>query len=124
MPTIVKMDKRYTGHLYFDYFLKISNPEDKFLNFNFNFHNIRAWCWETWGPSKGLHDWIRFEIESKSRYKLYPENIDRCQNPHWCWLDESSGQQSWFGTDPSYLRKRIMFASANEVALYKLTYGI
>ena len=103
MPKIVKMDRRHAGHPYFAYYLKPTSTDD-------NFHNIRAWCWETWGPSKGLYDWTRLASDlSNTLFKV--ETDDRCQNPHWCWLEDQ-------------YRRRIMFASAEEVALYKLTHGI
>lgn len=106
MPKIMKMDKRHAGHPHFLYYIKPSNSGD-------NFHNLRAWCWETWGPSKGLHDWIRANADLKNVPHLQSlgyESEDRCQNPHWCWLEDQ-------------YRRRIMFAGAEEVALYKLTYG-
>lgn len=102
MPKIVKTDRRHSGYPYFAYYLKPTSSDD-------NFHNIRAWCWETWGPSKGLHDWLRLESNWKNTISRL-ETTDRCQNPHWCWLEDQ-------------YRRRIMFTSAEEVALYKLTHG-
>lgn len=139
--TVVKTDRRHSGYPYFAYFLPMRMPfvtktigkanwsampampagrgitsyampagRGITQELSVNFHDIRAWCWETWGPSKGLTDWIELESSiSSALFKI--AHADRCQNRHWCWLD-----------DP--LRKRIMFASVDEVALYKLTYGI
>jgi hypothetical protein len=80
---IKKLDKRNKGHEYFKYYIKTSYPVQ---TKDPDYHELRAWMWQTWGPSKELVDWIDDENE-KHRLVTYRKNIS-CQNEHWCWQND------------------------------------
>lgn len=46
---IKKLDKRYAGGNLFDYCIDFLHYKDGEL-----FCDVRAWCWETWGPGREL----------------------------------------------------------------------
>lgn len=80
---IKKLDRRNKGHGYFKYYvrttypLKITDPD---------YHEIRAWMWQTWGPSKELVDWLDDDNE---QYRLTSNRKKiSCQNEHWCWQND------------------------------------
>ena len=47
--SIKKLDARYSGGNLFDYCVEFIHYKDGEL-----FCDVRAWCWETWGPSSEL----------------------------------------------------------------------
>ena len=53
-----KIDGRHTGVGEWAYFTKLP-PSWKSGRYAINqiFYKHYAWCWETWGPSKIIHDW-------------------------------------------------------------------
>lgn len=95
---IKKNDKRYAGHPQFLFHLECPVTGDE------NFFKLRAWCWETWGPSKSWYDW-----QNAYSRNLFGDEL--CQNPYWCWIDDEQ-------------RHRLLFATKDEVALFKLSTGL
>lgn len=95
---ISKLDKRFSGSPYFKYYTDLPKHADV------NFFNVRAWCWQTWGPSKSFYDW------NNTHYYLQSDRYDVCQNSNWCWIDSDE-------------RYRILFKEREDVALFKLYYG-
>jgi hypothetical protein len=93
---VKKIDKRFAGYLDFKYYINLAQSGE------INFHNVRAWCWNTWGPSKNYVDW--------DYHNRHPTPNDVCQNSNWCWQDDDH-------------RTRIMFKEKEDVALFKLYYG-
>lgn len=91
-----KTDRRFTAHPHFQYYLDLPRTGV------YGFHVIRSWAWESWGASKELDDWL-LSVDRA-------ENND-CQNPHWCWSSKDG-------------QRRIWLRSPEEVALYRLTYGL
>ena len=78
MKTIAinKLDKRYTGYQYFTYsVIAVWNPNwrdaaDRVATFC----EMRTWCWETFGPSCELSEFMKLA------------NREDGVNPRWCWV--------------------------------------
>jgi hypothetical protein len=85
---IQKLDKRHTGETSFKYYIQAPTANSK------EYYDIRAWCWETWGPSKELHFWLNDARMSWGQ----PEKVS-CQNEHWCWLTDAYHPRLYFRTD-------------------------
>ena len=81
---IKKTDKRNTGHPHFKFFITLTeySPYRNRTCQNL-FFEIREWAWTTWGASKELHDWV------DDMYWTNPPIIPKCQNEHWCWLNDN-----------------------------------
>lgn len=75
---IKKLDKRNKGHEHFKYFVRTSILKGP------NYHEIREWCWQTWGSSKELIDWVNDDALSKG---VDPKPLF-CQNQHWTWQND------------------------------------
>jgi hypothetical protein len=88
-PTITRMDRRHTGNRYFTHYFEFYSTE-------FNFSEVRIWCWETWGPS--------CELEYRWR-------VGTSANPRWCWMSDTVG------------RIRIYFASEKEASHFALRWA-
>lgn len=93
---VKKIDKRFAGYYHFKYYTNLNQSGEV------NFHNVRAWCWNTWGPSKSYSDW--------ENHERHPSPHDVCQNSNWCWIDDQ-------------YRTRILFKEKEDAALFKLYYG-
>ena len=55
---------------------------------------VREWCWETWGASKELEDWL---IDSH----LAINEMDKLvgHNAHWCWQNNNYSTKIYLATD-------------------------
>lgn len=95
---VKKSDKRYAGYPQFKYHLDCPTSGET------NFFKLREWCWATWGASKSWRDW-----DSANYKNLFDDTI--CQNSNWCWIDDG-------------YRHRLLFATKEDVALFKLSTGI
>jgi len=83
------LDRRHTGYPQWQYY--IERP----LRYNYFsmsitryeslqlFNQWRVWCWETWGASKELHEWI----EDIKHSAITPV----AHNESWCWVHEVNG---------------------------------
>lgn len=49
-----------------------------------NFSEVRAWMWDTWGPSKELNSW---NVDFRKLNGITPIDFEKlhCFNQHWCW---------------------------------------
>lgn len=89
---IKKMDRRNIGHQFFNYSVS------RFAFSNQLFYEMRNWCWQTWGPSKEMKDWV---------CDFYKTEALVAQNTQWSWQNDE------------YYR-RIYLASEQELVLFKL----
>ena len=85
---VKKLDKRHTGNNKFKYYIESNSL------YSSEYYEIRAWCWETWGPSKELHFWLKDNVRS-----LTPKEKITCQNEHWCWQVGDTHHRVYFRTD-------------------------
>jgi hypothetical protein len=74
---IKRMDSRYTGYpVYSHYATIISEDFSVYHTPKYGqFHKLRVWCWDNYGPSCELSMWA----QSKN---------SGVYNPHWCWMTE------------------------------------
>lgn len=93
---IIKSDGRRLGYPHFKYQIIIINP---LANYPL-FYKIKEWCWENWGSSKLMHDWITD----------YTDKDAVCQNSSWAW------------TIDRYTRK-IYLRTDEELSYFKLVWG-
>lgn len=97
-----KLDARNTGYGTWKYHINRprGNPGSPMKLFDANqyFHAWRAWCWETWGPSKEISDWLEDRLS-----RSIPAN----QNQSWSW------QHDKFAT-------RLYLRGDEELSLFKL----
>jgi hypothetical protein len=77
---------------------------------DYDFHDVRDWCWQTWGASKELDEWLLYDRNHPS-WRFANEELTNCQNPYWCWVNDDH-------------RRRIMLTGPEEVALFKLRFGV
>ena len=94
---IRKTDRRYTAFPDFKYCLDCGNTGEN------NFFILRAWCWNTWGPSKSVLDW-------KWGHRHQPLDIDSCQNSNWCWSEDGFGS------------KKLFFREQEDAVLFRLAH--
>lgn len=76
-----KMDRRMTGHQYFEFYVEF-NTRDRL-----EFDEIRRWCYATFNPSSEYDIWY-----------LYPSE-DRA---NWCWLSDELRCRLLFKTSKEY----------------------
>lgn len=100
-----KIDKRNTAYSYFDFYcecgLDISIGQRPSFQ---KFFLIREWCWNTWGSSKELHNWIDDQNALKYNPSMF---ILHSQNEHWSWGNEN-------------YKPRIYLRTEKELSLYLL----
>ena len=105
MASIVstKLDNRFTGYKHFQYRANLtsSQPVPEMFSstqggyadlINIIDHvKLRDWCWDTWGPSCDLKDYIRIAelrvflaVNERTR-----QSEDYELNEHWCFSNES-----------------------------------
>ena len=84
----IKLDKRHTGEVHFDYYI----PFNRYSNGtnNQSFYIYRNWCWETWGSSKELVYWLKDE-----KYPIIPVS----HNDHWCWQNDEYATRIYLSTE-------------------------
>lgn len=107
-PRVKKTDRRFSGREHFAYYLDLPKSGD------FNIHDVRAWCWKEWGPSKELRDWLDCNYGMKTNlFRIYSQEelSAECQNPHWCWINDDH-------------RRRIMLATKEEASWFNLNFGL
>ena len=79
-PAITRMDRRHTGHRYFTHYFEFYSTE-------FNFSEVRIWCWETWGPSTELSEWL---VDASKGITNISHNAD------WCWVNDQFNKRIYF----------------------------
>jgi hypothetical protein len=66
---IKKLDARMNGYGFFKYGIDFNKKWS-----HTEFHNVRLWCWETFGPSCELDLWHELDFKP---------DVER--NPRWAW---------------------------------------
>ncbi len=100
---IKKLDRRNTGYNDFKYSVRVYADDLLFKNRivdNYYFE-MRDWCWQTWGGSKELDEWL-------SDYYFIHSNIiiqaePKCQNKHWCWKTQKDANNRIYLRDDADL---------------------
>lgn len=98
---VKKTDKRHTAAHKFKYYavIKPDNYSERNGEILEKFYEIRAWCWETWGPSR-----------EASEGRALQHSWDGDKNQHWSWLNDQ-----W--------RTRIYLTDKDEAALFTLKWS-
>src|ERR1035437_5855301 len=63
------------------------------------FFDIRKWCWETWGASKELPEWLNDDS---------PEAT--CRNEYWCWKLSDLNRRIYLRTDKELFMLKLRWA--------------
>jgi len=87
---IKKLDGRYTGSDFFQYYIQSDSLYSK------EYYDIREWCWDTWGPSKELNYWM---LDNKIALDFGTNQKVGSQNQHWCWQNDTYNRRLYFRTD-------------------------
>jgi len=91
--TLKKTDKRHTGNQDWQYVVTVErNANVSFGNATLiqksqDLHQIREWCWTTYGPSCELERWLMIPEGSHSK------------NQHWCWHTNFNNWKIYLRTD-------------------------
>lgn len=98
---VKKTDKRHTAGEKFLYYaiVKADSYMERSGEIQEKFYEIRAWCWETWGPTREAN-------ESRSAKNSWQGD----NNNHWSWINDN-----W--------RARIYLAGKDEAALFTLKWS-
>ena len=92
-----KLDARYKGYPQWTYC--VNRPERTSIFYRAGtryesmqiFFQWRRWCWETWGPSKELYEWLD---------DMTPRQVGiEDHNDHWCWLNDQYSTRIYLRTD-------------------------
>lgn len=92
-----KMDARYKGYPSWQYFISRpfrhgrTNYPTRYESMQI-FFQWRRWCWQTWGPSKELADWLE---DTVPRPNVTPED----HNQHWAWVSDSTNTRIYLRGD-------------------------
>jgi hypothetical protein len=109
---IKKMDGRNTGHPYFKYCVSIlrGSYAQSINRESYNlFFECREWCWQTWGASKEVDDWVTDQNFNTHQIVLNRSTIHIvCHNEHWCWKHDKDA------------KNRIYLAKDEDLMLFKL----
>lgn len=103
---IKKLDRRNTGYNYFKYSVFVYANYLLYKNRvvdNYYFE-IREWCWQTWGSSKELDEWLDDKYFIMSNIVMNKPPIDtKCQNEHWCWKHQRDAKHRIYLRDDTDL---------------------
>lgn len=74
------MDGRHKGNQTFSYRIAIVGLSAERI---INFHSLREWCWNTWGPSCEREMYLKFkanQVKDRPQYWAwhYEDNYDEC----------------------------------------------
>lgn len=90
-----KLDKRNTGFGHWTYYINrpsrnslISYPS--LYESQQIFFAWREWCWQTWGPSKELVDWLEDTRQTTEAVS---------HNKHWCFQNDQYSTRIYLRTD-------------------------
>jgi hypothetical protein len=97
---ISKINKRFKGAGHWEYLISVPHYRDS----RELFFEMREWCWNTWGPSKEISDWM----EDTNSDLYTPVSF----NQSWCWSHDS-------GT-PHGVTHRLYIRGEKELVLFKL----
>ena len=87
-----KLDGRNLGYGYFKYYVV---PLDFKKNARCYFHEMREWCWNTWGSSKELCEWV---LDEKTT-----DHTSSCKNSHWSWQNDDYYRRIYLRTDEDFM---------------------
>jgi len=73
---VEKLNKRYTGHLLWQYRLRIGHSPNAYKSANRNFHTLRSWMIEQYALSTERDSYANTVLEFKDN-ELF--------DPPWCW---------------------------------------
>jgi len=97
--TVKRTDKRHTASHRYGYYVSIKpdNYSERGSTILEKFFELRAWCWETWGPSREAHE---------NRGSENPWNGDN--NDHWAWINDAYRARIYLGNkdDAAYFSLR------------------
>lgn len=97
---VKKTDRRHTAGDRYGYFVTVNAVTYDQRSFVMEkFYEIRAWCWETWGPSREVN-------ETRNQ----DHSWDGDNNPHWGWVNDQ-------------FRARIYLTTKDEAALFTLRWS-
>ena len=85
---VKRTDKRHTAHGRFQYYVEIKHdgwPERRAVHEKF--FELRLWCWETWGPSTELSEWL---VDASKGITNISHNAD------WCWVNDQFNKRIYF----------------------------
>jgi len=95
MKIYTKMDSRYKGFPEFKYCIdgksKFKGIGGKDTSRKELFYLWRIWCWDTWGPSKELNDWLEDQRDLL--------HIHIASNHSWCWVNDDFATRIYLRTD-------------------------
>lgn len=80
---VKKLDKRFTGHDKWQYYIDFqrNHMEEDAREW---FFAVRVWCWETWGPGRETNQYYSKKLESNPN--IHPEVKDK--NESWSWIND------------------------------------
>lgn len=95
MYKVTKLNRKYTGYEHFQYIVTVERPPtnrfSEIQEIKQEWFALREWCWETWGPSKEIEDWIRGT-------SFAPDKLVS-QNTHWCWQNDKYATRIYLTSD-------------------------
>lgn len=85
---IKKTNGKYKSFPHFKYAIVLSYNNRPFsyltrTEYRQFWFTLREWCWETWGPSKELDDWLD-SLSLAGANPIAPMS----HNLHWCWQND------------------------------------
>lgn len=90
-----KLDRRNTGFsqwkYYIDFYKNVRLMSIPFKKQEFN--SWRIWCWDTWGASKELDEWLEDLKNINTNIALI------AHNEHWCWQNSDYNTRIYLRTD-------------------------
>lgn len=99
MLKVVKTNGKYNSYPDFLYNITVeygrrSPSRNESIIMKQDWFAVREWCWETWGPSKELEDWlIDRQLAINEMDKLVGHNV------HWCWQNNQYASRIYLATD-------------------------
>lgn len=100
MFKVTKLNRKYTGYGDFMYAITVEMSKDKTYTYT-SLHNkrqewfaLREWCWETWGGSKEIEDWLRVNNSNTVNKSALVS-----QNSHWAWQNDKYACRIYLATD-------------------------
>lgn len=101
---IKKLDKRNNGYGMFEYYVNPRHPPTMNATMNVGrrddmYHEVRQWCWETWGPSKELGEWANVYAMNRTD--------SPCQNEFWCWQNDSYARRIFLRTEKELILMKL-----------------
>ena len=84
---VKKTDRRFTGHDRYRYYVQLTaNPLEN-ASVKEKFFELRAWCWDTWGPAREINQY----------HCRIGEPYTGDHNKHWAWINDSYSRRLYLG---------------------------